>query len=41
MIKIIYKRSLLSNNYIIRDSLKFFFIATIKIDKRYRLIKGL
>ena len=38
IIKIINKRLLLSNNLIIRDLFKFFFIIIIKINKRYRLI---
>ena len=41
IIKIIDKRLLSLNNLIIRDSLKFFFITIIEIDKRYRLIKSL
>ena len=41
IIKIIDERSLLSSNLIIRGSFKFFFIAIIKIDKRYYLIKNL
>ena len=40
-IKIINEKSLLSNNLIIRDSLKSSFIAIIKINKRYRLMRNL
>ena len=41
IIKVIDERSLLSSNLIIRDSLKFFFIIIIEINKRYRLMKSL
>ena len=41
IIKIIDERLLLSDNLIIRDLFKFFFITIIRIDKRYRLIRDL
>ena len=41
IIKIINERLLLLNNLIIHDSLKFFFIIIIKINKYYRLMKNL
>ena len=41
IIKIIDERLLLSNNLIIRDLFRFFFIAIIEINKYYHLIKGL
>ena len=41
IIKIIDGKSLSLNNLITRDSLIFFFIIIIKINKRYRLMKSL